>query len=331
MKRKLFLHIGSHRTATTSIQRFLNANFLPLNAQGVLFPYKEPRHVRLMNQIFFGDLSTDTVADDLNARADGKKTPIHSIVLSDEDISTRKDPSILAEFRSHFDVKIIFSLRRQDTWLESWYFQNIKWQWNGFLSHCTFDEFLAAREDFHWIHYDPYVTLLENLFGAENILLTAFDKPQMPDGPVIEFCRLIGVDPTQGFTTPQHMNASMSAEMVEFIRHLPLDKFNVPERDLLRQALEAVDRKALGHKGRQSECLMALDQRKAILAEYEPGNQAIAQRYFGRQALFLEPLPAADTPLAKLSIPNDSTQLMERFVAPLITQLVEGGMIRGKS
>jgi len=330
MKRKLFLHIGSHRTATTSIQRFLNANFTPLNAQGVLFPYKEPRHVRLMNQIFAGETSSAQVAEDLNSRADSKSIPIHSIILSDEDISTRPDPGILAEFRAHFDVKIVFSLRRQDTWLESWYFQNIKWQWNAHLSHCDFDTFLTQRDDFHWINYDRYIALLEALFGTENILLTIFEKAQMPEGPVIDFCRLVGLDTAQGFTDPQHMNASMSAEMVEFIRHLPLDQFNVPARDLVRQALEAVDRKSLGHKGRQSERLMPLDLRQSIMAEYAPGNKAIANRYFNRDTLFLEPLPKAGAPLAEMRIPEGSAHLMERFVAPLLMELVQSGMLRGE-
>lgn len=330
MRRKLFLHIGSHRTATTSIQQFMHENLDRLEAQGILYPLRVARHQRLINKIFAGKLKSDEVAADLSRVADERKDPIKSIVLSDEDISIRDDLSALEGFKEHCDVKILFSMRRQDLWLESWYFQNIKWQWNKALSHCRFDEFMAQREAFHWIHYDRYVRMLENMFGAENILLSVFEKDQMPGGPVVNFCRQIGLTDLQGFSDPPHVNSSMSAEMVEFVRHMPLDQFEPPERDLLRRAFEAVDRTHLGNSGKQSELLMTPRQRRKLLSEYEVGNQAVAKRYFNRDALFLDPPPKSDRPLAKLQIPSDSATLINRIVAPLLVQLVESGTIKGK-
>lgn len=328
MRRTLYLHIGSHRTATTSIQQFMNRNFDALVTRGYFYPYKVPRHIRLMNTLFSGEQSVADAAEDLITRADRRKT-IHTIVLSDEDISTRPDPGLLTQFQDYFDVKILFSMRRQDLWLESWYFQNIKWQWNPKLSHCSFEEFLTHRESFHWIHYDRYVSLLESMFGAENIKLSVFEPQQMPNGPVHEFCHQIGLDPSDGFTAPPHYNSSMSAEMVEFIRHLPLDKFKPPERDLLRVALEQVDRLHLKHTQKQSERLMPLDLRQAILQIYEAGNRAVAARHFGRAELFLDPLPAKDAPLARLDLPSTPADVLQRFVGPLLEQLVENKTISG--
>jgi len=327
MRRTLFLHIGSHRTATTSIQQFMFRNLDPLLENGIFYPLRVPRHIRLMTEIFDGRQNADEVARSLNERADEREQDIHTLVLSDEDISIRKDLTPLLPFRDHFDVKVIFSMRRQDIWLESWYFQNVKWQWNPKLSHCTFPEFLATRQDFHWIHYDQFVRTLEALFGTENLILNVFEKGQMPGGPVHAFCRNIGLADLSAFGPASHYNSSMSAEMVEFVRHMPLDHFNPPERDLLRQAFENMDRKSLGHTGKQSELLLPLEERKQILAEYAEGNRALAQRHFDRSDLFLEPLPAADTPLAKLEIPTDSRALMERFVAPMLRELVESKTI----
>lgn len=327
MKRTLFLHVGSHRTATTSIQKFMKANFDQLIDHGVFYPYGVARHIKLINSLFSREQSVADVAAQMTKRADGKRRKITKIVLSDEDISTRDDPSLLAKFKDHFDVKVIFSIRRQDIWLESWYFQNIKWQWNPLLSHCTFDEFLAQRDAFRWIDYDRYLTRLEKLFGKENIHLTVFEKPQMPGGPVVEFCRQIGIDDLSGFTDPPHVNSSMSAETVEFIRHLPLGAIRPRERDLLRIALEQLDSIDLGNTGKQSERLMPPDQRRAVLSEYADGNRRVAQRYFGRDELFLEPLPADDAPLAELKMPANSEELMQRFVGPLLLRLVENGTL----
>lgn len=325
MTRTLYLHIGAHRTATTSIQRFLVRQFDALVAAGCLLPLRKPRHFEMMNAIFDGSRKVDDVAADLNRRADKKPVPITKLIVTDEDISMRRDLSRLARFRDHFDVKVIYSMRRQDLWLESWYFQNIKWQWNPSLSHITFDQFLARRAEFHWIHYARYVRHLEDVFGPENLLLSVFEPAQMPSGPVQHFCRQLGLDPLIGGAPGPHINASMSAAMVEFTRHLPMHEFTPPQRERLRRALEAVDRRSLGHSGKQSERLLPPDLRAALLAEYEMGNTALARRHFGRDHLFEAPCPDKETTLAQMKIPSSNTDLMAQFVAPLLRELVVGG------
>lgn len=327
-RRTLYLHIGSHRTATKSTQQFLLRNFERLIENGYFLPFRKPRHIQLMNSLLSGNRTVADAAADIHKRADSKPHEINNVILSDEDICMRRDLSILGEFRQHFDsVKIMFTLRRQDIWLESWYFQNVKWQWNESLSHCTFDEFLNRREEFHWIHYHRYVTHLEEVFGAENVLLNVFEKNQMPDGPVAAFCRKVGIPAMDETPANPHVNSSMSASMVEFMRHLPLDEFKPPQRELVRRALEGVDRTAFGHDQKHSERLMPPDLRRAILAEYAEGNQALARRYFDRDALFLEPLPDDDAPLAELTIPEDSKTLINTYIAPLLRHMVNEGMI----
>lgn len=331
MKRKLYLHIGNHRTATSSIQQFMKQNFHELLAKGVFHPLGVGRHHGVMNDIFRGRRSVEEVSRTINQRADGRKANITTVTLSDEDISQRGDLKHLTEFQKYFDLRIIFSIRRQDLWLESWYFQNVKWQWNPRLAHCTFDEFLEHRKKFAWIQYDSFLTKLEGLFGKENICLTVFEKEQMARGPIAEFLRVIGIDTLDGFTDPPHANASMSAEMVEFLRHIPLHKLQHGERDIMRRAFEAVDRTYLGHTSKQSERLLERPARDALLAEYSDGNTKVARRYFDRDDLFLAPLPAKDAELAELKLPDDPARLIERFVAPMILHLVENGTISSRN
>ena len=176
MKRTLYLHVGVHRTATSAIQRFLLKNSANLQERGFFHPYRVPRHFLLMNNIFSKEISVQAAAADIAARADSKKHPVHSITISDEDICMRRDLSPLAEFRAHFDVKVVCFLRRQDLWIESWYQQNVKWQWNKRLAHLTFAEFLAQRGEFFWINYDERLRHLGAVFGAENVICRAFEK-----------------------------------------------------------------------------------------------------------------------------------------------------------
>lgn len=251
---------------------------------------------------------------------------LHSVVLSDEDICMRQDISLLGEFRSEFNVKVVFTLRRQDLWLESWYLQNIKWQWNPRLSHCTLPEFLEMREEFHWIHYDRYVHHLEKVFGRENIILNLYEPGQMPAGGAVQmFCDSIGLRPGADFVQPTRVNPSFSPEVSEFMRCLPLDAAPEKYRAMLTAACAEIDaRRPGGGQGRGpgGTLLIAPEQRAAIMAQYAPGNRALAQRYFGRDQLFLDPLPDAAAPLARMALPQDSQQLMAEFVAPLLQAMI---------
>ena len=324
--RTLYLHIGTHRTATSSIQAFMLANCDLLPARGILYPYKTARHLGLFNGLFSGRREVGEVAQDLSSRADKRQHPVHSIVLSDEDVCMRRDLSRLAEFRSHFNVKVIFALRRQDLWLESWFLQNIKWQWNKDLSHCTLAEFLAQRESFHWADYNRYVTHLEDLFGIENVLPYVFEKAQMPGGPVAAFARLIGLEDLTGLAPAPHVNSSHSPMVSEFMRCMPLDDAPPHYRALLEKACWMLDRTLVKSAADSSSLLIDPETRAAIMAEYAAGNSALAQRHFGREALFLDPMPAPDAALAPMVLPADSYALMRDYVEPMIRGLIAQNM-----
>lgn len=290
--------------------------------RGFLYPFGVRRHLDQVNRLFADPGRVAAMTETLTARADDKKHPIRAIVLSDEDICMRRDLGALARFRDGFDVKVVFTLRRQDIWLESWYLQNVKWQWDSKLSHCRFDDFLQMRDAFHWIHYDSYVRHLEKLFGRENVILNLYEKQQMASGPIEMFCDSIGLTDRTGFGAPAHVNASYSPRISEFMRRLPLHEAKEPYRERLNLACAAVDRALTGGR-RQTELMIPHAARAELMAEYAPGNRALAQRYFGRDALFLEPLPGPDVPLAQRALPADSDTLMRDYVWPLISAIIQ--------
>lgn len=319
----LYLHIGTHRTATSSIQAFMMANWTALLAKGVLHPMRVPRHFALFDAIFSGRRTVKDIAADLQARAAKHQRPVEKIVLSDEDVCMQPDLSVLGQFRDHFDVKVVFALRRQDLWLESWYLQNIKWQWNKTLSHLTLAEFMARSDEFHWAHYDRLLSHLDKIFGQENVLPYVFEKTQMPEGPVAAFCNRIGIDDIGGLTPAPHVNSSYSPPLAEFVRCLPFDEAPDKYRARLEQAVKAVDQQLARNGQKHSSLLMDHTTRTTIMAAHAQGNANVARRYFGRDALFIEPLPGPDEPLSQMTLPSDSATLMREFVAPMIENLIK--------
>lgn len=322
MNRRLILHIGAHRTATSSLQAFLAANRRQLLQSGILFPFGVQRHDKEMNRLFSGKITADQLAARINSEAEAAGRDVHTVLISDEDICKRADLSPLAQLRRWFDVRVVFTLRRQDRWLESWFLQNVKWQWDRDLSHCSFAGFLAKRPEFHWIRYDRFISGLETLFGRENLILNIHEAGQMPEGPAAAFCDGIGLTARDGFTRPDHLNASFSPQVSEFMRCLPLDEAPVHVRAALNRACAAIGQE--GHSGGSGgQLMLRYRQRRRIMAEYEEGNRAVARRYFGRKALFLDPLPGWFEPVSQPELPANSYDLMDEFVRPFVRALIE--------
>lgn len=316
--RKLFLHVGVHRTGTTSTQKFLRQNFDILRGRGYLYPFGVARHEDHVRRMARGNLSVADFADDLQRRADSHATGIHSVIISDEDMSCIRDFSLFAPLSRQFDVRVVVSLRRQDLWLESWYLQNVKWQWQPALSHLPFAEFMDRRDEFFWIDYAERLAHYEAIFGEGSVVASVFERTDMPQGPIAAFLGMVGIHDHSGFGPFDHANSSLSPKMSEFVRLLPLDRIEPPERRLLEKAIAEVDAR-LETNG--SKLVMPHDQRLRVLEEFAGSNARTATRYIGRDLLFNDPVPGADAPLADMDIPLMSSDLMRDFVSPIFAAL----------
>lgn len=319
----LYLHIGVHRTATSSLQTFLRGNNAALKAHHMMLPFGVKRHDKLFRKLFSPIGSVSQTTNELAERAAKKNTPVNAVILTDEDISMHRDLSKLKGFQKQFDVKVIMYVRRQDVWLESWYLQNVKWQWDKKLAHLRFDEFMDRIDDFHWIDYDRYTAMIENVFGEGSLSLGVFERDQMPDGIYADFCRRIGIDDISGFEISKSRNESLLPSVSEFMRQLPLDEIPARYRTIISRAcIELNAEYAASRTGADvSPYLLDHRQRTAVLDRFAEGNRNVAQRYFGRDQLFFDPLPDRTAPIAKVDLPKDSDALMKTFVGPFIRNL----------
>lgn len=318
MRRKLFLHMGVHRTGTSSIQHFLKANFGTLLGKGVFHAYAVARHDRIFADLFAGRLTALDLAQDIAARADAKPVAVHTVTLSDEDISCQRDLSPLAPLAEVFDLRPVIFLRRQDLWLESWYRQNIKWQWDKGLAHLPFDGFLRQRHKFHWIVYDRLFERAAALAGAENVCVLPMEAAHCPDGAVGAFLDVIGLRNRKGLAPETRQNAALSPLMTEFMRHLPLGGLPASQRHLIEQACAQADQSLASAR---AAYYLDPDTRAEVLAGYAAGNARLARRVFGRDTLFRDPLPARNAPRAATLLPQDSQEVMRKLVWPVLERM----------
>lgn len=317
--RRLYVHIGNHRTGTTSIQEFMYAHREALWDRGILYPNATRRHLGLIDGIFEKG-NAAKIAADLEQKAASRDC--HTIVMSDEDVCKRGDLRPLAALGERFEVRPVFFLRRQDLWLESWFSQNVKWQWDAELAHMPWDAFLAGRERFHWIDYDRTVVRMEETFGADRVELAVFDRELMPEGPVAAFARIVGIEDPASFGKLPTLNYGYSPMMSEVMRRLPLDAAQPPLRGRINGACESVDRAWQRAHGKLPKRIMDPAVRGEVMAGFESGNARLARRRFGRDALFAEALPGPETPWAPAALPGGEDRLMDEIVAPLLAELI---------
>lgn len=314
----LYLHAGVHRTATSSTQHFLRDNAGVLLSKGYLYPFKSFRHEVQVKEIANRRGTSADLAAELMRQVNAAPAPVHSVIFSDEDISIVPDLGLFADLKQQFDVKVVMSLRRQDLWLESWYLQNVKWQWNPLLAHLRFDQFLERRAEFFWIDYAKQLARYEAIFGEGSVITSVFEPQAMPAGPIAAVLKMVGITDLTGFGPFLNINSSMSPLVSEFMRHLPLDGIDEQDRAIFERAFVAMDKK-LQTNG--SKLLMPHEERMQILAEFAASNRETARRYLGRDVLFEEPVPGPDALLADRQLPPNSVRLMKTMVASMVREL----------
>lgn len=321
----LYLHIGSGKTGTTAVQRFLAQSFSELLELGVLHPnldeqdistptspdYWQGRYFENSNK--FGDLELFNRCIEYC-----QKNSLHSIVISDEAflVNWRERIGALAG-KLDANVKIICYLRRQDHYLESIWKQ---WGYNFFSADELLDS-MDRPEWGAWGVFDWYKTIepWANNFGKENIIIRPYEKEQLPEGILPDFLNTIGVvwpeKPT--VTSGLAVNVGFSRDVLEFLylnRNLQGSAKDAKIYKMLNSILDDNFRKSIF----DVYGVLSPKDRIKLLEKYETSNQMVAKEYLHRQdgRLFYEPWPDSHDEWKQYEGLNTET------LTPILTQII---------
>lgn len=316
---KLILHVGVHRTGTSAVQRALARSEKSLERQGYLVPFGKGRHDSELAALMSGEKRADEFRSDLLEQQSGTT---HTILMSDEDIVSQQDLSTFRSLGDHFDMSIVTCIREQSSWLESWYRQNVKWQWQSDLCRLSWAEFFSLRQRFHWIDYE---CLLNRLALVGSVRVYRFEDV-LRFGAVEAFARAAGLVLEPEKSDSRHLNQSLSCQMTEFLRHLPLDAAAPSYRAKLERAATRLDASSASSAHRQS--FMSEAQRTLVREEFSMSNQIVAENYFGTNVLFPTPERSPDL----YSPPANPNDVIAAHAAPFLRQLieVEGQSVHGR-
>ncbi len=240
----LYLHIGSPKTGTTSIQRFFGANRTLLRKNGFVYP-KFPgieNHTKLAtyaheegyhpNDLRAGVNSPETRADfrrrfAATFRERLQETEGHllfssehcgALLNSEQEIAILHD--LLAQAKT--GIKVIFYARQQVEFLASQYSTNII---NGRIDALRYPSPNNIERNFN---YYALLRRWESVFGREAIIARVFDRSKLAGGDVVrDICEVIGLSERAfaAASRPERLNESLDGETIEFMRllnkHLP--------------------------------------------------------------------------------------------------------------
>ena len=167
---RVILHVGTEKTASTSLQNFLIAHRAALLDQGFLFPQSvftrkiasEPDrtsgHLELMRNLAAGDISAFAA----EMAADAPRA--HTLILSAENLfhyEPAEHLPLLARLLAGCEVTLVVVLRDQTEWILSYYNESVANGWNTesrTIGRFVTDAIAAGKVD--------YAGLLDRMVGA---------------------------------------------------------------------------------------------------------------------------------------------------------------------
>ncbi len=294
---KLYLHIGTEKTGTTSVQKFFRVNRDQLAEQAILYPVTpgNQKHQRLavaaLNLSKLGEMrkmfgikthdEARKYRDDMvrNLAAEFSARPYKTVVISSEHLSSRvlDDDEVrwLKDFLSPFfeEITIILYIRRQDDFLLSTYSTSIKSGVTDMLGMPT-EQLIEARYN-HWATLSRWA----QVFGRDRIICRKFERSAMVGGDIVDdFLAIAGID-SSGFERPENVNESLDAESLEFLRlfnqHVP--RFAQGDNNLTRDNIVPL----LSKIARGPLLTLPDEDLAGFVARFRETNRLVANEYFG--------------------------------------------------
>jgi hypothetical protein len=319
MNKKIYIHIGTHKTGTSAIQDFLLLNRKTLARRGVLYPQKSRRD-------YVDSQEGEYIVPEKKYR--NYAALVHlcrrkdkNVILSSETFSLITNVSAMKAALGDANAVIICYLRRQDNVLQSLYNQSVKG--GGYYKDIG---------DFVFPHPLDYFELLGRwaaVFGKENIVVRPYEKQQFKDNDLIsDFLSIVGLELTVDFARlAKNANPRLPLEALEYMRllnSLLRDKkmSKAIKKRLIPYCLERFKDSTASLYFEQS--LFTPAQKRAILERYAPSNQRVAREYLGRP----DGLLFRDTKEDGVSSLPSRASLSDEIVSDITGRLCESRQIR---
>ena len=217
-----YVHLGTGKTGTTSLQRFFVANKEKLKQKGILYSCVNlctDRHVYLSPIVYLymnGNKEDNFLKDSIkNLKEELRQNPDKMFLFSSEDVlwwhkDVDKVALALKDFftEAGFDeIKIVVYIRSQEDLFLSICSQETK------NADPTYNAKESKPEDssrFQMYEYKNLAKAFSENFGKENLILRPFDRNEFYEGDLIkDFLHIFDIELDESFTLPPNQNEGL--------------------------------------------------------------------------------------------------------------------------
>lgn len=293
MEKQFYIHIGTHKTGTTSLQKMLVWNRSYLKSIGLLYPKKctwRGAHHNLSWQLKADarvNVSKYGSISELIAEIDDNFQSICLLSSEDMSIFKLKHKKELKTYFKKYNPKIIVYIRNQYDYIASCWSTHIKHEAVGMKFNQYYKFYMKERMD--RLNYLQFLDEWADVFGKANLIVKIYNK-NLGEHLHEDFIRLFKLPINLNkLKLPERSNTSLAFEKLNIIRainnsnlRLTYDKRTKFIETLLREIDEnfVVQPKIIPPKNR-------LELRKKTTLFFEESNRKAAQKYFDRDELFI--------------------------------------------
>jgi len=316
MKKRLIIHIGTHKTGSTSIQAFFDQDRAGnLRRYGLYYPVtgEDRKHAVFSAAVRQCALPPRAVNSVVPSPADAVNSLVAEILESGADVALLSEEGLsnpnadaaenCASLAAHFDVSVLVILRRQDLFVESLYSQFVRIRGET----VNFPEFAERANIVARLDYYSMLRKWEAVFGRDAIHVILFETPVLEAGLIKSIFNQFSIAATGDLESPVR-NISPAREIIEVIRRI-----NQCELTRSLSVDEVVSRNKFivrvlsDHQiGSGSTRILGRSARRGLLERYQVGNAEIASRYQHRSngGLFIDDLDEAAYPSETWKMPE---------------------------
>lgn len=287
--KKVILHIGRHKSGTSSLQKFLCENSQALHDCGYYYPkslrssiahHPLAYYYSHKNKQLLGEKDFDEIKKFWN------EIEKHNVIISSEAFQ-HADPNLMIEDFAKYDLKIVVYLRDQASYLLSAYSQSIKSQ----KMTMTLDEF--EKNLFKSANYFDFLQKWRNAFPNAELIINIFDKEYLIDKDIrkdfLIKTGLCGMNDFESFFFPENdQNPSIGGNLLEFKRIL--NGLNYDDFINKRKFYQVLQKIASENKKYKLKTIMSEVMYKRICKKYEHSNKKVSDIYLnGKKIQMKEP------------------------------------------
>lgn len=311
--KQLTLHVGLHKTGTSSIQSFLTKNIHVLKEQGTaVYTRKGKAGVHWVPAMIKSNQPNQVkkVADFISTEL--AKDEVNQVVLSSENFTQTKQanyPMISSLLPPNTQLSIVIYLRRQDLLKQSVYSQMVK---QG--------TFIGRINDDSHYNFDFHKQCTKWKALTNDIRVRVLERSQLIEGDLLkDFVHTIGLKWNDSFEPlTNQVNESLCPDTMEFKRLINGKKLSPAMNKKVAALLSRYD-KQRNESDRLKSVFFDFNEARSFLDGFHEGNSAVAREFLGREdgVLFTE-MPSVEQ---QKNIPKLSQKQTLNFSAYLIQNL----------